>query len=175
MSLANILLGVINIAITVAILIIIGLIIEWFMSWMSLPVPEMIRRVYLIIVALIALYMLVALILGMPSVRFVEMVMPPFLACSARARAAPARAPAADRPAIDHGARAMRVPSNANQGGHHGEESSTESQEGTERQESGTPASHAAPRTATRRLTASRQMENDNGTHHHRRADHCCR
>ena len=71
MSLAGILLGIINIAIVIAILVIIGLIIEWFMGWMGLPVPAMIRKVFMIIVALIGLYMLVALLLGMPSVRVI--------------------------------------------------------------------------------------------------------
>jgi hypothetical protein len=71
MSLAGILLGLINIAIVIAILFLIGLIIKWFMSWMGLPVPAQIEKVYIIIVALIGLYMLVALLLGMPTVRII--------------------------------------------------------------------------------------------------------
>jgi hypothetical protein len=71
MNLAAILLGIIDIAIVIAILIIIGLIIEWFMGWMGLPVPAQIRKVFLIIVALIGLAMLVALLLGMPRVRVI--------------------------------------------------------------------------------------------------------
>ena len=69
MNLARILLGIVDIAIVIAILVLIGLIIVWFMSWMGLPVPAQIQKVFMIIVALIGLYMLIALLLGMPSVR----------------------------------------------------------------------------------------------------------
>jgi hypothetical protein len=65
-SLSAVLLGIINIAIAVAILVLIGLVIVWFMSWLNFPIPENIQRVYMVIVALIALYMLIALLLGMP-------------------------------------------------------------------------------------------------------------
>jgi hypothetical protein len=65
-SLTAILLGIINIAIVVAILVLVGLVIVWFMSWLNFPIPENIQRVYMVIVALIALYMLVALLLGLP-------------------------------------------------------------------------------------------------------------
>jgi MFS superfamily sulfate permease-like transporter len=64
MSLTGILLGLINIAINIAILVLIGLIIVWFMSWMKREVPEQIKNVYMIIVALIGLGMLIALLLG---------------------------------------------------------------------------------------------------------------
>lgn len=63
----SLLLGVINIAVVVAVLIAIGLVIEWIMGWLGFPVPENLRKVYVIIVALIALYMIVALLLGLPS------------------------------------------------------------------------------------------------------------
>jgi hypothetical protein len=66
LSLGGILLGIINIAIAVAILVLIGLIIVWFMSWLEFPIPQQVQRVFMIIVALIALYMLVALLLGLP-------------------------------------------------------------------------------------------------------------
>lgn len=64
MNLAAILLGVINIAIVIAILVLIGLIIVWFLSWLNFPVPPQVQKVFMVIVALIALYMLVALLLG---------------------------------------------------------------------------------------------------------------
>ena len=70
MSLSGILLGLINIAIVVAILLLIGAVILWFMSWMGMAVPANVQKGYIIVVALIGLYMLVALLLGMPSVRF---------------------------------------------------------------------------------------------------------
>jgi len=66
MSLAAILLGIINIAIVVAFLILIGLLVVWLLSFISFTIPENIQKVYLVIVALIALYMLVALLLGLP-------------------------------------------------------------------------------------------------------------
>lgn len=69
MRLAPILLGVIDIAIVIAILILVGLIIVWFAGLMSFPIPGNIQRVYLAIVFLIGLYMLVALLFNLPSVR----------------------------------------------------------------------------------------------------------
>jgi hypothetical protein len=71
MSLTGILLGVINIAIAIAILLLIGAIILWFCSWMSMAVPENVKRGYMIVVGLIGLYMLVALLLGIPTVHII--------------------------------------------------------------------------------------------------------
>jgi hypothetical protein len=71
MNLAAILLGLINIAIVVAILILIGYVIVWFLGMMNFPVPWDVQRIYMVIVALIGLYMLVALLLGMPTVRII--------------------------------------------------------------------------------------------------------
>lgn len=67
MSLTGILLGIINIAIVIAILLLIGAIIVWFLSWMGFGVPDNVRKGFLAVVALIGLYMIVALLLGMPS------------------------------------------------------------------------------------------------------------
>jgi hypothetical protein len=66
LSLGGILLGIINIAIAVAILVLIGLIIVWFMGYLGFPIPAQIQKVFMAIVALIALAMLVALLLGAP-------------------------------------------------------------------------------------------------------------
>ena len=55
-----------GIAIVVAFLILIGLLVVWLLSFISFTIPENIQKVYLVIVALIALYMLVALLLGLP-------------------------------------------------------------------------------------------------------------
>ena len=71
MSLPAILLGIINIAIVVAILLLIGAIILWFCGWMGLAVPANVQKGYMIIVGLIGLYMLVALLLGIPSFRVI--------------------------------------------------------------------------------------------------------
>ena len=72
MSLGGILLGLINIGIVVVILLLIGVVIEWFLGWLNFPPPDMARKLYVAVVALIALYMLVALLLGMPSLRLID-------------------------------------------------------------------------------------------------------
>jgi hypothetical protein len=72
MSLTGILLGIINIAIVVGILMLVGAIILWFCSWMSLAVPSNVQRGYIIVVALIGLYMLVALLLGIPTLHIIH-------------------------------------------------------------------------------------------------------
>ena len=72
MNLSGVLLGIINIAITIGVLVLIGLVIVWFMSWLGFPVPANIQKVFMVIVALIALYMLVSLLLGLPSIGFIH-------------------------------------------------------------------------------------------------------
>jgi hypothetical protein len=72
MSLSGILLGLINIAIVVVILVLAGAIIVWIASLLSWPIPWNIQRLYLAVVALIALYMIVALLLGIPSIRIIH-------------------------------------------------------------------------------------------------------
>lgn len=68
MSIAGLLLGLINIGIVIVILLLVGAIILWILGWLSFPVPQLVQRLYIAVVALIALYMLVALLLGMPVV-----------------------------------------------------------------------------------------------------------
>lgn len=70
-SLAGILLGIVNIAIVLAILVLVGLIIVWLATWGGFAIPDQIQKVYMIIVALIGIYMLVALLLGMPTMRII--------------------------------------------------------------------------------------------------------
>ena len=72
MSLSGLILGIINIAIVIAVLLLVGAIILWFMSWMGMSVPEVVRKLYLAVVALIGLYMLVALLFGIPSIRIIS-------------------------------------------------------------------------------------------------------
>lgn len=72
MSLSGLVLGIINIAIVIAVLLLIGAIILWFMGWMGMAVPDMVRKGYLAVVALIGLYMLVALLFGIPSIRVIS-------------------------------------------------------------------------------------------------------
>lgn len=71
MAISGILLGIINIAIVVAILLLVGAVIVWFAGWFGFPIPDNIQKIYVGIVALIALYMLVALIFGIPSLHII--------------------------------------------------------------------------------------------------------
>lgn len=71
MSLAGILLGLLNIAIVVAIFVFIGAIIVWVAKQFGYPIDWNVQRLYLLIVLLIALYMLVALLFGLPTWRVV--------------------------------------------------------------------------------------------------------
>jgi len=72
MSLTGILLGLINVAIVVAIMILIGYLILWILGIIGFPVPDMVQKLYMVIVALVAIYMIVALLLGMPTWRLVQ-------------------------------------------------------------------------------------------------------
>ena len=63
---AAILLGLINIAIIVALLLVTGAIAESTLDWLGLHVLETVRKLYLALVAVIALYMIVAPIFDMP-------------------------------------------------------------------------------------------------------------
>lgn len=72
MTLAGILLGLINIAIVIAILVLVGAIIVWVLGLLGWAIPWTVQRLYLAVVALIALYMLVALLLGIPTLRVIH-------------------------------------------------------------------------------------------------------
>ena len=72
MSLAGPLLGIITIAIVVVIFVLIGAIIVMFANWMQWPIDWNVQRLYLLVVALIALYMIVALLLGLPTWRIIS-------------------------------------------------------------------------------------------------------
>lgn len=71
MSLTGLLLGLINIAIVVAVLVLVGYIVLWIMGAIGFAVPIMVQKLYMVIVALVALYMIVALVLGAPSFRVI--------------------------------------------------------------------------------------------------------
>ena len=75
-TLGGIVLGLINIALVVAIFVLIGYVVLWFMGRIGWPVPDNVQKIYMVIVALIALYMLAALLLGMPSWRLVGSQVP---------------------------------------------------------------------------------------------------
>jgi hypothetical protein len=71
MSLSGLLLGLIDIAIVVAVLLLVGAVIAWFASSFGYPVPAQVQKLYLLIVALVALYELVALLFGFPLIRVI--------------------------------------------------------------------------------------------------------
>jgi hypothetical protein len=64
MSLTGLLLGLINVAIVVAILIMIGYIVVWIFGSIGFGIPDNVQKIYMVIVALYALYLIVALLLG---------------------------------------------------------------------------------------------------------------
>jgi hypothetical protein len=67
LSIAGILLGLINIAVVVVLLLLIGIIVWWVCNTWITPLPAEVRKLYIALVALIALYMLVAMLFGMPT------------------------------------------------------------------------------------------------------------
>lgn len=71
MSLTGLLLGLINVAIVVAILVWIGYIAMWLLGLLGFPVPGTVQKIFMVIIALIALYMIVSLLLGIPTLRIV--------------------------------------------------------------------------------------------------------
>jgi hypothetical protein len=68
MAISAILLGLINIAIVVVLLVLVGAVALWIFGWLGFAIPANIQKLYLVLIALIALYMIVALIFGLPSV-----------------------------------------------------------------------------------------------------------
>jgi hypothetical protein len=71
MSIGGVVLGLINVGIVAAILILLGAAIVWVLGLLSFPAPWSIQRIYLAIVALIALYMVAALLFGIPSLHVI--------------------------------------------------------------------------------------------------------
>jgi hypothetical protein len=72
-SVGGLLLGIINIAIVVVVLLLVGVLAWWiFTSLLHINLPGEARTLFLALVALIALYMIVALILGLPSITIVR-------------------------------------------------------------------------------------------------------
>jgi hypothetical protein len=72
MSLSGLVLGVLNIAIVIAVLVLVGALIVMVAKWFSLAIDWNVQRIYLLVVLLIALYMIVALIFGIPTLRIIH-------------------------------------------------------------------------------------------------------
>ena len=72
-NIGGILLGLIDIAIVVVLLLLVGVFGWWIIvDLLKLTLPGEVRQLYLALVALIALYMIVALIFGLPSVAIIR-------------------------------------------------------------------------------------------------------
>jgi len=69
MSIGGFLLGLINIAIVVVVLLFVGAVAVYVLGHLGWPPSADMTKLYIAIVALVALYMLVALVFGLPSVR----------------------------------------------------------------------------------------------------------
>lgn len=68
MSLAGLILGLLNIGIVVALLLLLGLAVVWLVKAFGGPeLDAQIRKFYMLFVLLTAVYMLVALVLGAPT------------------------------------------------------------------------------------------------------------
>jgi hypothetical protein len=51
--------------------VLVGAVIVMFANWLKWPIDWNVQRLYLLVVALIALYMLVALLFGIPTIRLI--------------------------------------------------------------------------------------------------------
>lgn len=72
-SVGGVLLGIINIAIVVVVLLLVGVLAWWiFTGLLHVGLPGEVRTLYLALVALIALYMIVALLFGLPSITVIR-------------------------------------------------------------------------------------------------------
>jgi len=71
MSLTGLLLGIINAAIVAAILVLVGAIIVMVAKWFTYSIDWNVQRLYLLVVLLVVLYMIVAMLLGLPTWRIV--------------------------------------------------------------------------------------------------------
>jgi hypothetical protein len=70
-TIGGIVLGILNIGIVVCLLLLLGLCIQWLAKAFGYDLlPEM-RKIWLLLVLLVAVYMLIALFLGLPTVRIV--------------------------------------------------------------------------------------------------------
>jgi hypothetical protein len=68
MSIAGILIGVLNCVLVAAILVLLGAIIVWVASLFQWPIPWNIQRIYLLIVLLVFIICVISLLVGAPMV-----------------------------------------------------------------------------------------------------------
>jgi hypothetical protein len=70
MSLAGILIGLLNCILLVAILVLLGAIVAWVATLFEWPIPWNIQRIYLLICLLVFIICVATLLLGVPMVHF---------------------------------------------------------------------------------------------------------
>jgi uncharacterized Tic20 family protein len=71
-NVGSVLLGILNIAIVVAVWLLIGALIVWLVgAFKGPPIDDQMRNMFLLLVLLIAIYMLVALVFGLPTIRVI--------------------------------------------------------------------------------------------------------
>lgn len=68
MNIGGILLGLVNVAIVVVLFLLVGALAAWMLGHLGWAPPDQVQKLYLALVALIALYMIVALLFGLPSI-----------------------------------------------------------------------------------------------------------
>jgi hypothetical protein len=68
MSIAGILIGVLNCVLVAAILVLVGAIVVWVASLFQWPIPWNIQRIYLLIVLLVFIICVISLLVGAPMV-----------------------------------------------------------------------------------------------------------
>lgn len=73
-SIAGLMLGIIDIGIVAVGLLLIGLLVLWILSMFEFAVPARIQKLYVVLILLIALYMLVALLLGMSTFHIIPRI-----------------------------------------------------------------------------------------------------
>lgn len=73
-SIAGILLGIINIGIVAVFWLLLGVFIVWIAGMFNLAIPAQMQKLYLLLVLLIVVYMFVALFFGMPTVHILPRV-----------------------------------------------------------------------------------------------------
>lgn len=71
MSLTGILLGLLDIVLLVVILMLVGAIIMWVLGALGWPPPQQVQKLFIAVVAVIALIMVIALLLGAPRIRII--------------------------------------------------------------------------------------------------------
>jgi hypothetical protein len=71
MTLTGLVLGLLNIALVVAIMMLVGAVIVWGLSLMAMPVPATVQKGYMVVVGLVALYMVAALLFGIPTIHVI--------------------------------------------------------------------------------------------------------